>query len=164
MALKIDIFQFRITLGLFVTLCQESTTERYKRDNYCFVSYRTLRLVSSKSFGNSFISTPVRLMRTFSYFACIDQLSEQLAFVHSCNLDSNSCVCTQSSLRFVLVSADCWSDWSNWSQCTKVCGCGRQFRVRFCKCAYGQGHAQCPGFGESSQSCNCNACPNGPPF
>ncbi|XP_068740870.1 A disintegrin and metalloproteinase with thrombospondin motifs adt-1-like isoform X2 [Montipora capricornis] len=59
---------------------------------------------------------------------------------------------------------NCWSDWSDWSQCTKVCGCGRQFRVRFCKCAYGQGHAQCPGFGESSQSCNCNACPNGPPF
>ncbi|XP_067016400.1 SCO-spondin-like isoform X2 [Acropora muricata] len=59
---------------------------------------------------------------------------------------------------------NCWSDWSDWSQCTKACGCGRQFRVRFCNCAYGQGHAQCQGLAESSQSCNCQACPNGPPF
>lgn len=67
-------------------------------------------------------------------------------------------------LALVFVSADCWSDWSDWSQCTKACGCGRQFRVRFCNCAYGQGHAQCQGLAESSQSCNCQACPNGPPF
>ncbi|XP_073244555.1 SCO-spondin-like isoform X1 [Porites lutea] len=59
---------------------------------------------------------------------------------------------------------DCWSDWSGWSQCTKACGCGKQFRVRFCNCAYGQGYSQCKGPGESSQTCNCNACPNGPPF
>lgn len=47
--------------------------------------------------------------------------------------------------------------------CTKACGCGKAYRVRFCKCAYGQGHEKCTGPGESSQSCNCNPCPNGPP-
>lgn len=47
--------------------------------------------------------------------------------------------------------------------CTKACDCGKAYRVRFCKCAHGQGHEKCTGPGESSQSCNCNPCPNGPP-
>ncbi|XP_020629634.1 SCO-spondin-like [Orbicella faveolata] len=60
-------------------------------------------------------------------------------------------------------SGDCWGDWSDWSMCTKACDCGKTYRVRFCKCAHGQGHEKCQGPGESSQSCHCNPCPNGPP-
>ncbi|XP_078377130.1 SCO-spondin-like isoform X1 [Oculina patagonica] len=60
-------------------------------------------------------------------------------------------------------SEDCWGDWSDWSPCDKACNCGKTYRVRFCKCAHGQGHDQCQGPGDSSKSCNCHGCPNGPP-
>lgn len=84
------------------------------------------------------------------------------SLVFACRKLSDSCALAL-ILAVVLVSADCWGEWSDWSKCTKACGCGRQFKVRFCNCAHGQGHDQCQGFGESSQSCNCNPCPNGPP-
>ncbi|XP_078373724.1 SCO-spondin-like isoform X1 [Oculina patagonica] len=52
-----------------------------------------------------------------------------------------------------------WSPWGQYSQCTKSCGGGSQYRTRTCNNpAPSGGGKQCPGLSQQSKHCNSQAC------
>ena len=52
-----------------------------------------------------------------------------------------------------------WSAWTGWSQCTKTCGLGRQYRYRSCDNPKPVGNgAQCPGDHRQVAICNLQTC------
>ncbi|KAK2858572.1 hypothetical protein Q5P01_003192 [Channa striata] len=65
----------------------------------------------------------------------------------------------------VCISAPCdrdggWSQWSNWTKCTKSCGGGVQSRRRECDSPIPEGEGNyCEGLGTEVMACNINHCP-----
>ena len=54
-----------------------------------------------------------------------------------------------------------WTDYSNWSYCTKTCGTGTQTRTRTCtNPAPKYGGADCTGTTQETQNCNTHPCPS----
>lgn len=49
--------------------------------------------------------------------------------------------------------------WTEWTECSRSCGGGRQARVRECIIPPGADEADCTGFLREVQDCNTNHCP-----
>lgn len=53
-----------------------------------------------------------------------------------------------------------WSSWGQYSQCTKSCGGGSQYRTRACDNPVpSSGGRHCPGPSQQSNACNTQGCP-----
>ena len=57
-----------------------------------------------------------------------------------------------------------WSNWGDWSTCTKTCGGGEQIRNRACevpslKISLSKKSSVCPGDSTEKRTCNKNSCP-----
>lgn len=48
-----------------------------------------------------------------------------------------------------------WTQWSDWSSCSKPCGTGLQTRIRLCNKT---GIEDCVGDGAETRQCNFNSC------
>ena len=60
----------------------------------------------------------------------------------------------------LLLLVDCeWSDFSEWTQCTRECGTGWQSRKRTEETLAQNGGADCQGRAQEVQNCNTHRCP-----
>ena len=60
---------------------------------------------------------------------------------------------------FYLTIVDCeWTDWDEWTSCSKSCGGGKRSTTRAIKIPASNGGKECSGFSELEVVCNTNMC------
>ncbi|XP_078487952.1 uncharacterized protein LOC100179634 isoform X3 [Ciona intestinalis] len=75
------------------------------------------------------------------------------------DVGEGSCVGDDSaSATCIVQECPTWAQWSEWSQCGKTCGGGRQTRVRFCNNGV-RGMNGCTGDYVQTMQCNTQSCP-----
>ena len=65
----------------------------------------------------------------------------------------------QYSVPFSLITVDCvWTDWEEWTSCSKSCGGGKRSKIRAIKIPASSGGKMCTGRSEWEVLCNTNLC------